>query len=91
MNTPATDKDLDTATSLAQAVIREDQAHSRLDDLGVPRGRNAVVWTVAGRLDWLAEHCRTAAGPDASNDHRRLTWSATWNPSHPEIGTEIRR
>lgn len=75
-------------TSLSPAQMHEqiEAAHSRLDDLGVPRrGPDGhVTLTVRGRLDWLSDRVRTESCPDASNDHRCLTWNARWTPQHPD-------
>lgn len=61
-----------------------ESAHSALDDWAVPRTNGPVTLTLRGRLDWLRDRSWSQSGPDASHDHRCLTFSARWTPAHPD-------
>lgn len=49
--------DDELATEVSVLRERSDNAHDKLDMLGVPRGRTPEQkLTILGRLDWLEEH-----------------------------------
>jgi len=88
MSGPATDKEIDLATTVAQLRDQIESAHNVLDSLGIPRGAYATVWTVRGRLDWLSDRTVASAHADTSQEQPCLTRRAVWNKHHPTIGPD---